>query len=58
MAAVAQLLGVLKAVVAGQTHHESLGIVEGGGLVVNAVRTDGGLHHLELLQLEITGKRI
>lgn len=46
MATVAQLLGVLKVAVAGQTHHKSLGVVKGGGLA--------GLHHVELLQLEIT----
>lgn len=52
MATVAKLLRVLKVAVAtSQTHHKCLGVVEGGGLVVQAVRADGGLDHVELLQL-------
>lgn len=42
------------AVAAGQAHHERLGVVEGGGLVVQAVGADGSFHHVELLQLSIT----
>lgn len=34
-----------------QIHHERLRVVEGGGLVVQAVRADRRLHHVELLQL-------
>lgn len=37
-----------------QTHHKRLGVVEGGGLVIQAVRADGGFNHVELLQLAIT----
>lgn len=52
MATVAQLLRVLQAAMAtGQTHHECLGVVEGGGLVIQAVGADGGFNHVELLQL-------
>lgn len=49
------LLLVRQATVApGQANHERLGVVEGGALVVQAVGADGGLHHVELLQLSIT----
>lgn len=41
------------AVAAAQAHHELLGVVEGGGLVVQAVGADGCFHHVELLQLSI-----
>lgn len=52
MATVAQLLRVLKvAMTTSQTHHERLGVVEGGGLVIEAVRADGSFNHVELLQL-------
>ena len=55
MATVAQLLRVLEVAVAtSQTHHERLGVVEGGGLVIQAVGADGGFHHVELLQLVLT----
>lgn len=59
MVTVAQLLLLLllvwqAAVAAGEAHHECLGVVEGGGLVVQAVGADGGFHHVELLQLSIT----
>ena len=48
MATVAQLLGVLQVTMAtSQPHHGCLGIVERGGLVVQAV----GVKHVELLQL-------
>lgn len=58
MTTVAELLRVLKVAMAtGQTHHKCLGVVEGGGLVVQAVRADGGLNHVELLQLAITTER-
>lgn len=58
MATVALLLRVRQVAMAtGQTHHQSLGVVEGGGLVVQAVRADGGLNHVELLQLGITSER-
>ena len=58
MATVAQLLRVLKVAMTGsQTHHERLGVVEGGGLVVQAVGADGGFNHVELLQLAITTQR-
>lgn len=57
MATVAQLLGVWQAAMAtGQTHHECLGVVERGGLVVEAVTADGGFNHVELFQLAITSK--
>lgn len=42
------------AVATGQAHHEHLGVVEGGGLVVQAGGADGRFHHVELLQLSIT----
>ena len=52
MVTVAQLLRVLQVAVAGsQAHHECLGVVEGGGLVVQTVGADGGFDHVELLQL-------
>lgn len=58
MATVAQLLRVLQVAVAtSQAHHERLGVVEGGGLVVQAVGADGGFDHVELLQLAITTER-
>lgn len=48
----AQLLRVLE-VSAGQTHHERLGVVERGCLVLvrQAFGADGRLEHVELLQL-------
>lgn len=58
MATVAQLLRVLKvAMASSQTHHKRLGVVEGGGLVVQAVGADGGFNHVELLQLAITTEK-
>lgn len=55
MATVAQLLRVLGVAVAtSQTHHKCLGVVEGGGLVVQAVGADGAFNHVELLQLATT----
>lgn len=57
MATVSKLLRVLRVAVASQTHHKSLGVIEGGVLVVQAVRADGGLHHVELLQLAIPKER-
>lgn len=54
MATVAQLLVLQTAVAASQTHHKRLGVVQGGGLVIQAVRADGGFNHVELLQLAIT----
>lgn len=58
MATVAELLRVLKVAVAtSQTHHKCLGVVERGGLVVQAVGADGGLDHVELPQLAITTER-
>lgn len=49
---VAQLLRVWQVAVATrQIHHEGLRVVEGGGLVVQAVGADGCLDHVELLQL-------
>jgi len=58
MATVAHLLLVLKVAMAtSQTHHKRLGVVEGGGLVIQAVRADGGFNHVELLQLAITTRR-
>lgn len=63
MVTVARLLLLLRllrllvrqaAVAAGQAHHERLGVVEGGGLAVQAVGADGSFHHVELLQLSIT----
>lgn len=58
MATVAQLLRVWQVAMAtGQTHHECLGVVEGGGLVEQAVGADGGFNHVELLQLAITTER-
>lgn len=57
MATVAKLLRILKVAMASQTHHERLGVVEGGGLVIQAVRVDGRLHHVELLQLEHNRKK-
>lgn len=56
MATVSKLLRVLRVAVASQTHHKSLGVIE-GVLVVQAVRADGGLHHVELLQLAIPKER-
>lgn len=56
MATVSKLLRVLRVAVASQTHHKSLGVTE-GVLVVQAVRADGGLHHVELLQLAIPKER-
>lgn len=50
MATVAQLLGVLQAALAtGQAHHQCLGVVEGGGLVVQTVWADWSFNHVELL---------
>lgn len=58
MATVAQLLRFRQVAMAtGQTHHQGLGVVEGGGLVVQAVRADGGFNHVELLQLGITSEK-
>lgn len=57
MVTVSELLRVLRVAVASQTHHKSLGVIEGGVLVVQAVRADGGLHHVELLQLAIPKER-
>ncbi len=55
MATVTQLLRVLQiAVATSQAHHKCLGVVEGGGLVIQAVGADGGFDHVELLQLVIT----
>lgn len=52
MTTVGQLLRVGQVAVAPrQIHHERLRVVEGGGLVVQAVRADCRLHHVELLQL-------
>lgn len=56
MVTVALLLLLLlwqAAVATAQAHHERLGVVEGGGLVVQAVGADGCFHHVELLQLSI-----
>lgn len=58
MVTVAQLLRVLQVAMAGsQAHHKCLGVVEGGGLVVQALGADGSFDHVELLQLAITTKR-
>ncbi len=58
MATVAQLLRVLKVAMAtSQPHHKRLGVVEGGGLAIQAVGADGGFNHVELLQLAITAER-
>lgn len=58
MATIAQLLRVLKAAMTtSQAHHKRLGVVEGGGLVIQAVRADGSFNHVELLQLTITTER-
>lgn len=52
MATVSQLLRILNVAMAtSQAHHKRLGVVERGGLVVQVVRADGGLYHVELLQL-------
>lgn len=59
MATVAQLLRVLHVAVAtSQTHHKCLGVVEGGGLVIEAVGADRGFNHVELFQLETEGNII
>lgn len=47
------LLAWQAAVAAGQAHHERLGVVKGGGLVVQAVGADWCFHHVELLQLSV-----
>lgn len=55
---VAQLPRVWQVAVATrQIHHEGLRVVEGGGLVVQAVGADGRLDHVELLQLGERGGR-
>lgn len=59
MTTVGQLLRVGKVAVAPrQIHHEGLRVVEGGGLVVQAVRADCRLHHVELLQLRQEGREV
>lgn len=59
MTTVGQLLRVGQVAVAPcQIHHEGLRVVEGGGLVVQAVRADRRLHHVELLQLRQEGREV
>lgn len=59
MTTVGQLLRVGQVAVAPcQIHHERLRVVEGGGLVVQAVRADRRLHHVELLQLGQEGRDV
>lgn len=59
MTTVGQLLRVGQvAVTPRQIHHEGLRVVEGGGRVVQAVRADRRLHHVELLQLHQEGGEV